>query len=89
MIQHVWQGKFIDNKDLGKRMADLSDEISETLSETLSTADLLDACEMLSQALRENKYPELTEALLTDGVPNPREVLLNLANFLMRPALEK
>ena len=89
MIQHIWQGKIIDNKDLEERMAGLSDEISETLGETLSTADVLDACEMLSQALRNNAYPELTEALRVDGVPNPQEVLLNLANFLTRPALEK
>ena len=89
MIQHIWQGNFIEDRDIEKKIAGLSDEIAETLNETLNTSDLLDACDLLSQSLRKNEYPELGQALLADGVSNPQEVLINLADFLMRPALEK
>lgn len=88
-LQHIWQGKPINHDTLQTKMKGLSEEIAQTLNETLATEELLTACDTFSQQLTTGKYPELKEALHNDGIPNADEVIASLAGFLTRKSLEK
>ncbi len=89
MIQHIWQGKLIDDSQLQQCLNNLSEEIASTLNETLETENLLKACEDMSLKIERNELPELVQSLREEGFNNSDEVLNSLASFMKRSSLEK
>ncbi|MFI5360361.1 MAG: acyl-CoA reductase [Elusimicrobiota bacterium] len=90
---HLWQGDWIDDAELGRRLERFSEWAAESASGSLDTRILLDAAQAYSEQLRAKKgnFGALKALLLGAGAGTEAEVealLLEAAEFLGRENLE-
>ncbi|MFD8749766.1 acyl-CoA reductase [Kitasatospora sp. NPDC059577] len=91
---HFWQGAFIDDEEAARRLADLPDLAARALADPLPTELVLNACQVLADALGTPGGAVRTRLLgvLTDGGTDPEEAaatLAEIADAIGRPALER
>jgi phenylacetate-coenzyme A ligase PaaK-like adenylate-forming protein/acyl-CoA reductase-like NAD-dependent aldehyde dehydrogenase len=91
--RHLWQGEFVDDAELEKRLSSFSVWAASAANESLDPRVLLDAAQAYAGRLRAKagNYSELRECLLAAGVGTESEVealLAESAEFLDRNNLE-
>ena len=91
---HLWQGEWIDDKELERRLPEIGSEVSNTLTESLDTSILLNALEVLSRQIKhkQKEYLSFLECLDQTLKVSHGEIIQNLnwlAGFIERGALEK
>ena len=91
---HLWQGEWIDDKELERRLPEIGSEVSNTLTESLDTSILLNALEVLSRQIKhkQKEYVSFLECLDQTLKVSHGEIIQNLnwlAGFIERGALEK
>ncbi|MFD8705341.1 acyl-CoA reductase [Kitasatospora sp. NPDC059648] len=91
---HFWQGSFIDDDEAARRLAGLPALVADALAEPLSTEVVLNACQLVSDALRAPDGPVRSRLLaeLTGAGTDPAEATATLAEIseaIARPALER
>jgi phenylacetate-coenzyme A ligase PaaK-like adenylate-forming protein len=93
MKQHLWQGEWIDDQELERRVAGLPQVIEVALRRGLDTYTLLSTLDTLSRRLGPagDVYPRLRDAALEAGLP-PKEVeagISSIAFFISRRSIEE
>jgi phenylacetate-coenzyme A ligase PaaK-like adenylate-forming protein len=91
---HLWQGHWIDDVELAANIKVLGDTVDRALSQPLEIQSVLDACDRLSEELRDvnsEVYGRLETCLRQDFQMDARQItkdLLDLGNFMQRSSLE-
>ncbi len=85
-MPHIWRGRKVESLD--GLLEKLDGEIEETLDAVLETSVVLDACERLSQEIRNGEAGDLRDALVSDGSEDPGPILDALAENISRKSLE-
>ena len=85
-MSHIWRGRKVESLD--GLLDKLDDEIEETLDTVLETSEVLDACERLSEEIRNGEAEDLRQALISDGADDPDAILNALAEGISRKSLE-
>jgi len=93
MKAHLWQGEWLDDKQLSARVAKIDVWAEQAVARTLDVGALLDAADEYSRRLREDKTerPGLIERLFETGRLTRAEAesaILEAAEFLRREHLE-
>jgi phenylacetate-coenzyme A ligase PaaK-like adenylate-forming protein/acyl-CoA reductase-like NAD-dependent aldehyde dehydrogenase len=91
--RHLWQGEWIDDAELEKRLSGFSDWAAAAAGESLDPRVLLDAAQAYADRLKaqDGNHAELKECLVAAGTGTPTEVealLAESAEFLDRSNLE-
>jgi phenylacetate-coenzyme A ligase PaaK-like adenylate-forming protein/acyl-CoA reductase-like NAD-dependent aldehyde dehydrogenase len=93
-LNHLWQGEWISDKELDKKIKDLRRTVDDALAKPLEIQAVLDACQCLSDALHDHNgkvYKGLAGCLLDDFGIDPAQVkkdLSDLADFMQKTSLE-
>lgn len=92
--QHLWQGRWISDSELTTNVSVLGDAIEHALKQPLEIQTLLDACQHLSNGLKDvnsQVYRTLESCLRQDFQLDPQQIskdLSDLSDFMRRSSLE-
>ncbi len=81
----LWRGKEVDS--FRDHLSGLDDEIDATMAERMDIPMLIEACEMVSEKVRQGRADDYIRALEMDGAEHPDEVLNALAASLTRDSI--
>lgn len=90
MLEHVWQGEWIDDHEVQRRLPDLDLTVRSVLREPLRVQVVLDACERLSVALGDSDSAQYRRLLSCLGQSaGAAGTISELAAFLSRESLHR